>query len=104
MFYEKVLILCKNKGISPSKLMDDLKMSRSNFEKWEHGATPQNRTIKKIADYFGVPVESFNLEIVTKEELEKEEPKGEYIYLDPRYKGQGIPPEILQKITDFFTK
>lgn len=56
-FYEKVIMLCRRKGVSRSKMADDLKISRSAPQGWEKGRKPQFSTMKRIADYFNVPVE-----------------------------------------------
>jgi len=104
MFYEQVSSLCAKKGISLSKLISDLDMSTSNGDSWKKGSIPRNSTLKKIADYFDVTIESLLATVVNKEDLEKEEPRGEYIYLDPKDRGRGVPPEILKQITDFFSK
>lgn len=60
-FYEKLIELCKQKGVSRSKMADDIGISRSAPQGWaEKGAIPRFDTIKKIADYFGVPVSYFS--------------------------------------------
>ena len=57
-FYQKVVALCSEKGISRSKMADDIGISRSVPIKWENSnSIPRASTIKKIADYFGVTVE-----------------------------------------------
>lgn len=54
-FYEKVIDLCQRKGVSRSKMADDVGISRSTPKDWaDKNSTPQFSTIKKIADYFGV--------------------------------------------------
>lgn len=59
-FYTKLIELCKQKGVSRSKMADDIGISRSAPQGWaEKGAVPHFETIKKIADYFGVPVSYF---------------------------------------------
>lgn len=59
-FYTKLIELCKQKGVSRSKMADDIGISRSAPQGWaEKGAVPRFETIKKIADYFGVPVSYF---------------------------------------------
>jgi transcriptional regulator with XRE-family HTH domain len=57
MFYKHVLALCKRDGISITKMITTLKMSKSNIDSWQNGAVPRNSTLKKIADYFGVSVD-----------------------------------------------
>jgi transcriptional regulator with XRE-family HTH domain len=54
MFYNQVLVLCKNKNISIFDLIHDLKISKSNATNWKNGTVPHRSTIAKIADYFGV--------------------------------------------------
>ena len=56
-FYERVITLCKEKGVSRSKMADEIGISRSTPKDWaDKKATPQFSTVKKLADYFGVPV------------------------------------------------
>ncbi len=57
-FYEKVIGLCQQKGVSRSKMADEIGISRSTPKDWaDKKSTPQFSTIKKIADYFGVSTE-----------------------------------------------
>ena len=56
-FYSKIITLCQEKGVSRSRMADDIGISRSTPKDWETRKTkPQFATLKKIADYFGVPV------------------------------------------------
>ncbi len=58
MFYENVLKLCNNKGISLTSLLhDELHMSTGNITRWKGGTTPNGETLSKIASYFGVTVD-----------------------------------------------
>lgn len=59
MIYEKVSKLCVAKGISPTKLCNELGLSTFMATQWKRGSTPRPKTIKLIADYFGVPVSYF---------------------------------------------
>lgn len=74
MFYEKILLLCKSRGISPSKLMVNLKMSKSNIGRWESGSIPQNRVIKRITEYFCVPADYFDETEDKKEIIQSQQP------------------------------
>ena len=57
-FYQRVILLCQQKGVSRSKMADDIGISRSTPKDWkEKGSTPQLATVKKVADYFGVTTE-----------------------------------------------
>lgn len=59
MFWDKIIELCNNKGISPSKLCETLDFSNATATKWKNGATPHDSTLKKISDYFDVPIDFF---------------------------------------------
>ena len=59
-FYAKVIAQCREKGVSRSRMADDIGISRSTPKDWQDGkATPRFDTIKKLSDYFGVPVTYF---------------------------------------------
>ena len=85
-FYTKLIELCKQKGVSRSKMADDIGISRSAPQGWaEKGAVPRFETIKKIADYFGVPVNYFYDDCVPDTDSSTKTPilteKGEVIFL-----------------------
>ena len=56
MFWNNFVKLCNNIGKSPNGVCADLGYSTAIASKWKKGATPRDTTLKKIADYFGVPV------------------------------------------------
>lgn len=60
MFWDKFVMLCNKKGISPTAAVVDLGYSTAIPTKWKSGSTPRDTTIQKIADYFGVPVSYFS--------------------------------------------
>jgi len=56
-FAKKIIELRKLKGISQEELACDLSISQSTVSNYESGATtPDTEILKKIADYFKVPV------------------------------------------------
>ena len=57
MFWNKIIELCNDNGISPSKLCETLNFSNATATKWKNGATPHDSTLKKIADYFDVSID-----------------------------------------------
>ena len=60
MFYENLQTLCKDRGISVTKLLKELGMSSGNISKWSSkGYIPRSDTLKKFADYFDVPTDYF---------------------------------------------
>lgn len=68
---EKIRELCKNRGISISKLERETGLGNGIIGKWEKfGREPKFIHIKAIADYFGVPVSA-----LTGEEQQKSPPQ-----------------------------
>ena len=62
-FYQKIEDLCKNKGISVSRLAKELGLSPSSTITWKNlKSPPRNSTIKLLSDYFNVPYEYFSEE------------------------------------------
>ena len=60
-FYDKVNELCREKGISITTLAIELGFSKGTPTNWKKMTTPPRaENVKKIADYFGVPVSYFN--------------------------------------------
>ena len=49
--------LCKDKKVTQQQALMDMGLSRSSTQKWAHGA-PTAPALKKIAEYFGVSVDS----------------------------------------------
>ena len=58
MFWNNFLILCQQKNKSPNAVAKDLGFSSGSVTEWKNGRLPRGNTLKKIADYFGVTVES----------------------------------------------
>lgn len=69
MFYKNTLKLCKDNGISLSKLVSNLGMGKSNVTYWKNGSMPHSGTVKKVADYFGVSTDYL---LADKEQIEPE--------------------------------
>lgn len=57
MFWSTYVELCNAVNKAPNKVAAELGITSGTATKWKNGAVPQDRTIKKIADYFGVTVE-----------------------------------------------
>lgn len=56
--YERVISLCKKEGIAPTALESKLGFGRGSIGKMQTSEMKYSR-LKKIADYFSVPVEYF---------------------------------------------
>ena len=56
--YERIMELCKEKGVSGSKMCLDLGMSKSTMSELKAGRTKSisTSTAQKIAEYFGVSI------------------------------------------------
>lgn len=55
--YERIRILCEEKGISITKLENDCGFANSTIKKWKSISTPGVDKIKIVARYFGVTVD-----------------------------------------------
>ena len=78
MFWEKFILLCNERKMSPSAVCLDLGFSKATATNWKKGSQLRDTTLKKIADYFGVSVEYF------KGETERAQAESEVIDLDQR--------------------
>lgn len=71
MFYDNFVYLCKKHGVSPSKAAIDAGLSKSTVTKWKTtpDAQPTGNAIKKLSEYFCVPISE-----LLNEEDQKESP------------------------------
>lgn len=61
-FFTKYLELCTKENSSANAVAKKIGIRSSTVTNWKQGGTPQPHTLKKIADYFGVPVYYFSEE------------------------------------------
>ena len=54
MFWDTYTALCAKQGASPNAVAKSLSIASGTVTNWKNGAIPQNATLRKIADYFGV--------------------------------------------------
>ena len=57
MFWQNFTKLCEANGKSPSRVTAELGLATGTATNWKKGSIPQNRVLKRIADYFGVSVQ-----------------------------------------------
>lgn len=57
MFYDNVLKLCEARGVKITNVITELGFSQGNLSNWKNGRIPRADSIRKLADYFGVPVD-----------------------------------------------
>ena len=65
VFYDKLLELCVERGISPSRAAEDVGMTGAHVTRWKRGSVPIDTTVQKFANYFNVPVGFFYDEVIT---------------------------------------
>ncbi|WP_215655847.1 helix-turn-helix transcriptional regulator [Pseudoflavonifractor sp. MCC625] len=58
MFYERFALLCEQNDVKETAVARELGMGASAPGRWKKGSTPDLVNAKKIADYFGVTVDS----------------------------------------------
>lgn len=58
MFWKNFISLCANKGVSPNAVAAELHLSSGSVTAWKGGTVPRETTLKKIAAYFNVSVDS----------------------------------------------
>lgn len=57
-FYNTFLRLCNDVGKSPSKVILEIGGTKSAITRWKNGSKPTDATAQKLANYFGVPIET----------------------------------------------
>jgi transcriptional regulator with XRE-family HTH domain len=72
VFYENFLALCAKTRKTPSGVACAIGLSNAAASGWKKGKTPNDTTLLKIADYFGVSVET-----LTEDQKEKPVPSEE---------------------------
>lgn len=56
MFWDRFSDLCLSVGKAPNTVAKELNIPSGSITAWRNGAEPRNKTIAKIAEYFGVSV------------------------------------------------
>lgn len=54
IFFERYAELCKAVGETPNSVAKNIGASSGSVTAWKNGTEPRNKTLSKIADYFGV--------------------------------------------------
>lgn len=54
VFFDRLKLLCDERGVSPYKACTDIGLNRAAVAKWKNGSVPNGQTLAKIAEYFGV--------------------------------------------------
>ena len=63
MFWDKYFALCSKIGKTPNAVAKEIGIASGTLTGWKkHNKVPLDMTIKKVADYFGVPISYFSEE------------------------------------------
>jgi hypothetical protein len=58
-FYDKLMILIEERGITRNRFVTDLKLNKNSTQNWQkQGSKPRAETMAQIAEYFNVTAES----------------------------------------------
>lgn len=63
MFWQTFRRLCVEADQTTEKAARGIGVRRETLNGWRHGAMPQERTLRKIADYFGLSMDDIMLEV-----------------------------------------
>ena len=95
-FYEAYKSFCEQKGIAESRVLRELDISHSVISNWKNGSMPSNRTMRQIADYFGVTVDELKEGYKKIAPPERSDAEKEYVQ-----KFAMLPPEKQAEVLDF---
>lgn len=98
MFWKNFVSLCNEKRLSPNAVCSELGYSTAIATKWKNGSIPRSSTLQKIADYFGVTVESLTEETVVKTESIAPSPAQKFMESLPL---DSLDDEELQKLVEY---
>ena len=54
MFYQNFIKLCEQKGVSRGAVCQAVGLSDNAWRRWSTGSTPNGKSLKAIAEFFGV--------------------------------------------------
>lgn len=57
MFYDNFCAICKEKGLKPTNVVNELGLSSGNMTNWKNGRTPKTEVINKIANFLNVSID-----------------------------------------------
>ena len=68
-FYENFVRLCNKAGKTPSRVAQDVGISKSIVSRWKNGGGVTDATASRLADYFNVSLNVMKGEVTEQEEL-----------------------------------
>lgn len=57
IFWQKLTEICEQRGTSPTRMCKAIGLSTGNVSPWKRGGIPNQKMVKRIAEYFGVEPE-----------------------------------------------
>ncbi|MBQ7547242.1 MAG: helix-turn-helix transcriptional regulator [Clostridia bacterium] len=57
MFYERLQVLCHERKLSVSAALQIMGVSSGNITHWRKGRLPKGKTLRRMAQFFDVPVD-----------------------------------------------
>ena len=63
-FYNKYLIQCQKKGVTPSAAAEDAGFSKMSASRWKKGSIPTDATLLALADYFDCSIDDLRSDIL----------------------------------------
>ena len=57
MFWQIYLMLCMERGLSANAVAKELSIASGTVSEWKKGRMPQNATLKRVAEFFGVSLD-----------------------------------------------
>lgn len=93
-FFEQYSRLCKERGMSANGAAKEIGLPSSSVTYWKRGSLPQQRTLERVAEYFGV-----STDYLLGYTDEKEKPVSARAELDKLIDGMGR-----EELIDFIAK
>ena len=93
-FFEQYSRLCKERGMSANGVAKEIGLPSSSVTYWKRGSIPQQRTLERVAEYFGV-----STDYLLGYTDEKEKPMSARAELDKLIDGMGR-----EELIDFIAK
>jgi len=73
VFYNNYLKICDSLGVTPTRVLIKLGISKGNMSNWKNGSEPLNETKKKIADYLHISIEELESGEIKKPAIQKDD-------------------------------
>lgn len=111
MFWENYQYLCEKHGTTPTRLSIELGCANSSATNWKKGKVPRPDTLQKIAEHFGITVDTLLGEYPPEPKASPPPVKPDTVgtpvvkkgYSPPGTFGAGISPEEVEELSEGFS-